>query len=532
MAHSCNIFSRKLPQLRYATIISLQVTTQHGQMMYKYLVLAAVSSFWLQVQAGRFTEVSKSNNKFAINLYKLLAKHNRNLFVSPLSISTALAMTSIGATGETKKEMDKVLHFDTIKDVHKKFKKLNDSLYKKEKNYILTAANKLFGRKDTKFENDFLKKCKDNYNAGAEELDFVNEPEPSRVLINKWVEEKTMDKIKDLFGKGSITERTIMVLVNAIYFKGDWHNPFQIHDTKHRMFNLSATSYQNVETMYTKARFTISDSTDLSARILEMNYQGWKLSMFILLPHGEPGQGLDELEKKLSVTNLEKAMTAHRNAMTGEVKVYMPKFRIESEFSLSEQLKELGMKKLFSPEAELRNMSKMEQIQIDAVKHKTFINVNEYGTEAAAATGGMGGAGSVQRNPPIFRVDRPFLFFIRADDSNSLVFMGRMKRFPGEVYGEVLTTTTTMRPTPTTSEVYDEVPTTTTTLPFINTTGEVSDEFINTTTTLPLTNTTGEVYDEVLTTTTTLPPNPTSGATSYCPVAISLIVTFISAFVN
>ena len=461
-------------------------------MIYKYLLLAAaILSSWLQiqVQAGSLREVSKSNNKFAIDLYKLLAKKEEgNVFVSPLSISTALAMTSIGATGETKKEMEKVLHFDTITNVHQRFKKLHDLLYKKEENYILTAANKLFGRKGVKFEEAFLQKCKDNYGAEAKELDFVNEPEPSRELINKWVEEKTMDKIKDLLKKGTIGPLTVMVLVNAIYFKGDWQIPFLEKYTKHKIFNLSAKSYQNVSTMYSEESFAISDSTDLSARILEMKYKGGKLSMFILLPHGEPGQGLDELEKRLSVTNLEKALTANRYACRCKVKLHMPKFKIESEFSLVKQLKELGMKKAFSPEAEFTAMTKKD-VQVTEVKHKTFINVNENGTEAAAATAVVLSE-SYEPNPPTFRVDRPFLFFIRADDSNSLVFMGRTKRFPGEVYGEVLTTTTTMRPTPTT----------------------------------------GEVDDKVLTTTTTLPPTPTSGAISYnCPVAILLIVTFISA---
>ena len=406
-------------------------------MMYKYLLLAAaILSCWLQAQ-GSLQEVSKGNNKFAINLYKLLAKkEDGNVFVSPLSISTALAMTSIGATGETKKEMNQALNLNAITDVHKSFKELNELLYKKEENYILTSANKLFGRKDTKFEEDFLKKCKDNYDAGAKELDFKNEPEPSRKLINTWVEEKTMDKIKDLLGKGSITERTVMVLVNAIYFKGDWEVPFKKESTKDNMFKLSATSYQNVSTMYSKAHFAISDSTDLSARILEMKYKSGKLSMFILLPNGAPGQGLDELEKKLSAENLEKALTAHKNARGGKVKVYMPKLRIESEFSLSRQLKELGMQRLFSDNAELTAMTEVEKIRVNEVRHKTFINVNENGTEAAAATGVMVGTTSLQPNPPIFRVDRPFLFFIRADDSDSLVFMGRMKKFPGEVYGE------------------------------------------------------------------------------------------------
>ena len=461
-------------------------------MIYKYLLVAvAILSSWLQVQvqAGSLREVSKSNNKFAIDLYKLLAKKEEgNVFVSPLSISTALAMTSIGATGETKKEMDKVLHFDTITNVHQRFKELNDLLYKKEENYILTGANRLFSRRGIKFEDVFLRKCKDYYGADAKELDFVNEPEPSREFINKWVEENTMDKIKELLKPGTINDNTIMVLVNAIYFKGDWQIPFLEKYTKHKMFNLSTRSYQNVSVMYSGEPFAISDSTDLSARILEMKYKGGKLSMFILLPHGAPGQGLDELEKKLSAENLEKALTAHRNAHRRKVRVYMPKFKIKSEFMLAKLLMTLGMKKLFSDEAELTAMTKKD-VQVSEVKHKTFINVNENGTEAAASTAILISE-SYEPNPPIFRVDRPFLFFIRADDADSLVFMGRMKRFPGEVYGEVLTTTTTLRPTPTTGEGDDKVPTTT----------------------------------------TTLPPSPTSGAISYnCPVAILLIVTFISA---
>ena len=383
------------------------------------MVLCAVCSAVYAVDG--VTSKSPDNNAFALALYaKLRAEDQGNLFLSPYSISTALAMTYAGAKGKTAAEMAEVLHFTVPQEqLHPGFAALTAKLHGdiKKEGYQLRIANRLWGQAGYHFLPTFLQVTRDHYGAELAQVDFAQDTEAARHTINAWVEEKTEEKIKDLLAQGVLDSGTTLVLTNAIYFKGDWQRKFEAKATKDAPFLLTPQKKVTVPMMRQRGKFAYGVVGNV--QVLELPYVGKDLSMFVLLP--KEVDGLADLEKSLSEETLNTWTSGLREQT---VEVLLPKFKMTSGFRLEKVLGAMGMPLAFSDKADFSGMTGQRGLFISAVIHKAFIDVNEEGTEAAAATA------VVMRAPappnPIFRADHAFLFLIRDNRTGSILFLGRM----------------------------------------------------------------------------------------------------------
>ncbi len=373
--------------------------------------------------------VVKGNNQFALELYGKLKGQEGNLFFSPYSISTALAMTCGGARGTTAEAMAKTLHFTLDnKELHPAFASLiqevngDPKLDPKKRGYQLSTANALWAQKDYRFLPEYLRLTKDNYGAGVQEVDFASATEGARKTINDWVEKETHDKIKELLKKGVLTPMTSLVLTNAIYFKGNWASQFKKDQTKEETFHLSAD--RTIKTPLMHQTHTFGYGENDTYQTLEMPYVGKHLSMVVLLPRKV--DGLPTLEKAMAADNFAAGLA---QLAKQQVHITLPRFKTTSEFSLQETLSALGMGVAFSNGADFSGMDGKESLKLSAVIHKAFVDVNEEGTEAAAATGVILEPKSEVGRPrvvPEFRADHPFVFLIRDVRNNSILFLGRI----------------------------------------------------------------------------------------------------------
>jgi serpin B len=370
----------------------------------------------------------QGNTAFACDLYaKLKASKEGNIFFSPYSLSTALAMTWGGARGDTEKEMAAVLHFNLEQvPLHAAFAALEAKLaaVQKKGKVQLSVANSLWPHKDYPFLKEYLEMVKREYGVSITPVDYTHDTEKAREQINAWVEEKTNQKITDLVPAGVLNALTRLVLANAIYFKGDWAFQFKKSDTTDQPFHLTSGREAQAPLMHQsqKDKFRYAETETL--QVLEMPYAGDDLSMVVLLPKKQ--DGLADLENDFTAPHLE-AWT--RGLRPREAKVYLPRFKMTCQFGLKEPLQALGMKTAFNPvSADFSGMDGKHDLFIQAVLHKAFVEVNEEGTEAAAATAVVVGVRSVRipEPPVVFRADHPFIFLIRERSTGSLLFVGRI----------------------------------------------------------------------------------------------------------
>ena len=367
-------------------------------------------------------EAVKWDTAFALDLYGALRGAEGNLFFSPMSIHAALGMTYAGARGETAAEMAGVLHLPREqKRAHAALgtllKRLNE--IGTAKGCQLSIANALWGHSGYAFLDDFLKVVRDNYGAGLRQVDFVGATEAARRTINGWVEKKTRDKIKELLKRGDVDAATRLVLTNAIYFKGDWADQFEKKYTKDAPFTVSGNRKITVPMMHKTADFRYMSAEQFQA--LEMSYEGDALSMVIFLPR-KP-DGLERFEKSLTPENLGRWVKSLRKR---EVAVYLPRFKMTARFEMSRTLSGMGMPLAFGGRADFSGMDGTKGLFISKVIHKAFVDVNEEGTEAAAATAVVMALKGVPEPPPVFRADHPFIFLIRDKTTGSILFLGRL----------------------------------------------------------------------------------------------------------
>lgn len=366
--------------------------------------------------------VAAGNTAFALDLYGKLRGRDGNLFVSPFSISAALAMTQAGAHGETLAEMEKVLHLGGGAATHAAFgeliKELTASARKSE--YQLAIANALWGQQGFPFKQDFLDLTKRYYGAGLRQVDF-RQPDQARKTINRWVEEQTRDKIKDLLQPGNVTPMTRLVLTNAVYFKDSWVHPFNKAATQDETFYAPGQEMK-APLMKQRERFPYYEGDGLQA--VELPYRG-RLSMVVVLPTKR--DGLAELEGRLSA---EKLGTWTKGMRPREGDVALPRFKINDRIELAPVLESMGMRQAFGGKADFSGMTTSEKLFIDQVIHQTFVAVDEQGTEAAAATavGMRAMAAPIPTEPFKFRADHPFVFLIRDPQSGTVLFMGRVEK--------------------------------------------------------------------------------------------------------
>ena len=370
------------------------------------------------------TDIVAGNNAFAIELYQKLKSAQDNLFFSPFSISTAMAMTYAGACANTEKQMSAAMHFDLDqKKFHAEFGEIQSHLnkYEKKGDVKLEVANSLWLQKEYTFLPAFLEETK-KYDPGLNYVNFISETEKTRIAINTWVEKKTNDKIKDLISPGTLDAMTRLVLANAIYFKGKWASPFDSSATKNMPFYGPSSGGVNVP-MMRKSDHELGYMENRDIQCLEMPYAGNDLSMFVILP--KKRNGLNELEKIFTEANLAAwSKCIHKE----KVVVFFPRFKSLKSFLLTQELSSMGMHDAFSRAADFSGMTGTKDLSISDVIHKAFIEINEEGTEAAAATAVVMKLLSAREEslPPTFRADHPFIFLIRDNQSGAILFMGRI----------------------------------------------------------------------------------------------------------
>ncbi|KAM9225176.1 serpin B12 isoform 2-T3 [Dugong dugon] len=416
-----------------------------------------------------------ANTKFCFDLFQEMSKQDghRNIFFCPLSLSAALGMVRLGARSNSAHQIDKVLHFNEfsqneIKETHpclksnklevvadshmegqkspkgplnlqakssndesgvfnSYFGKLLSRLDQMGADYTLCIANRLYGEREFPICPEYLDGVIQFYHTTIESVDFRKDAEKSRQEINFWVESQSEDKIKEFFSQETINNTTVLVLVNAVYFKAKWQKYFDSKNTVDAPFFINENEKKTVKMMNQMGLFRIGFIEELQAQILEMRYTKGKLSMFVLLPSSSSDNlnGLEELEKKMTYEKIV-AWTSSKNMSEETVAVSFPQFTLEDSYDVNSILQDMGIVDIFDEtKADLKGISSSPNLYVSKIVHKTFLEVDEDGTWAAAASGAVGVLNST---PPYttFNANRPFLFFIRHNQTQTLFFYGRV----------------------------------------------------------------------------------------------------------
>ncbi len=370
----------------------------------------------------------EGNNAFAFDLYRQVGEGSENLFFSPYSISLALAMAYAGAAGDTESQMAEALRFYlSQEDMHEAFNDLDQELAKRGEHaqgkdneaFRLNIVNAIWGQKNYPFSEAYLDVLARNYGAGLRVLDFQAEPEPSRKIINRWVEQQTEDRIRDLIPQGAIDQLTRLVLTNAVYFNAAWDSQFERKATSPGPFYL--LSGQDVEVPMMRQTGSFGHYRGSNYDAVELPYDGREMSMVILVP--------DQGEFETFEAGLENGVVRHAidNLQRTQVRFSMPRFSLESTIDLKGALSALGMRQAFDPgAADFSGMDGTTELYISDVLHKAFVELDEDGTEAAAATAVVVGTTSMPADPIRVSIDRPFIFLIQDIETNSILFLGRV----------------------------------------------------------------------------------------------------------
>jgi serpin B len=376
--------------------------------------------------------VADADNRFAFDLYARLAQDKRytgsNLFFSPFSISSALAITYEGAQGKTADEIRSVFYFPkNDSDLREGYRNLNAGINSGDSGYSLKTANALWAERTYPFLAEYTSTAERYYGAKTTNLDFKGSPEDARVTINTWVEGKTEKKIQDLIPAGVIDPTTRLIITNAIYFKGDWVKQFDKNKTTDADFRTGSGKTVQVPMMQRTdedAVYLYADSADL--QMLSMPYEhstGSQLSMIVLLPRAD---NLTAAEASLSTGTLS---ALQQSAESRRVMVYFPRYTLKTKYSLPDTLGSMGMPTAFTGNADFSAMDGTKDLFISDVIHQAFVDINENGTEAAAATAvvmKLAAAPVEREDVPVFRADHPFIFLIRDDKTGTILFMGRV----------------------------------------------------------------------------------------------------------
>lgn len=375
-----------------------------------------------ETSIGANASIANSINDFTFKTYSQLKKEPGNLFFSPFSISTALSMAAEGARGETLEEMQSVLELSSDSLATRKgFERLLNSLNDRNASYNLSIANAIWIEKKFSVRQEFSSALSTYYHALAQQADFANNPDGERTSINDWVAGRTNNKILDLIPQGGLDTLTRLVVVNAIYFKGDWAQQFDKNETQNATFFVSQSRNVSVPIMHISRSENASYYSNNELKALEIDYQGDDLSMLILLPNAD--RSLSDIEAGLSSTEI---TDIRAQLIRKPVQVWLPRFSMTGSIEMSNLLNELGMKSAFDPAiADFSGINSNGGLYISGIYHKAFINVNETGTEAAAATAVIVGITSIEVIPE-FRADHPFIFFIIDKRTDTILFMGRV----------------------------------------------------------------------------------------------------------
>ncbi|NXP46117.1 SPB10 protein, partial [Heliornis fulica] len=401
--------------------------------------------------------VSTAVGQFTIELFNKLNETYRakNIFFSPWSISSALSLTYLGAKGNTATEMAKVLHFTQAagmedsssvarpsrgrpkrrrmdpehkqaEKIHSGFKELLTAINKPRNTYSLRTANRIYVEKTFLLLPTYIQLSKNYYKAEPQKVNFKTAPEQSRKEINTWIEKQTEGKIKNLLGPRDVVASTKLVLVNAVYFKADWETKFHPKYTDMQPFRLSKSKTKPVKMMHMRNTFPILIVEAMNFKIIELPYVQGEVSMLILLPDDikDSSTGLEQLERELTYEKLSEWTDSKKMTET-LVDLHLPKFTMEERYDLSDNLTSMGMHSAFSGNGDFSGMAEKGDVHISKVLHKSFVAVDEKGTEAAAATVVVTVTSAPISHALNFKVDHPFFFFIRHNKSKNIFFFGR-----------------------------------------------------------------------------------------------------------
>ncbi|KAI5941536.1 Plasminogen activator inhibitor 2 [Manis javanica] len=409
-------------------------------------------------------ELYVANTIFALNFFRHLANISttQNLFFSPWSISSTMAMVYLGARGNTAAQMAEVLQFNKVgvhevapvtpeniigckimqqmqkgpypeailqaqarDTIHSSFGFLSSAINASTGQYLLESVNKLFGEKSAQFKEEYVQLSKKYYSTEPQAINFLERADEARKNINLWVKTQTKGKIPNLLPEGSVDEETKMVLVNAVYFKGKWKTPFEKKLNGLYPFRVNLTQRKPVQMMYLHENLNIGYIKELKTQILELPYAG-DVSMFLLLPDDitDASTGLELLESELTYDKFNTWISKHTMA-EDDVEAYIPQFKLEERYELKSLLRSMGMEDAFSKgQANFLEMSESNDLFLSKVFHQATVEVNEEGTEAAAGTGAVM-SGRTGHGGPQFVADHPFLFLIMHKITKTILFFGR-----------------------------------------------------------------------------------------------------------
>ncbi|MBN2781233.1 MAG: serpin family protein [Candidatus Marinimicrobia bacterium] len=371
------------------------------------------------------TDPSEGMNAFGFDLYQeMTGAPLKNMFFSPLSLSSALAMTYAGAGGTTAAQMRDALHYGPQTEAfHRQFAGMLNALKSGENSaFRMNIANAVWVQKEYPLRQDYLGLIRDLYRGEVRNLDFVHRPSPSRDTINTWVSEQTAGRINDLIPADAITPLTRLILTNAVYFNAEWENSFSKEMTRKEVFYPLSGEFFRTDMMYQRHHYAYSETDEF--QILELDYKGGAQTMLIILPRERAG--ITELYGYIG----QDILLEHDQTRTfKDVLVYLPKFRLEDDFEMTRGLSALGMEDAFTAAADFSGMTGKKDLMISSVLHKAFIEVDEIKTEAAAATAvimKMTSTAPSMVAPVEFRADHPFIFMIRDRKSGVVLFLGHL----------------------------------------------------------------------------------------------------------
>ena len=365
-------------------------------------------------------DISTANNAFAFDMYSMIKNNGDNVFFSPYSIFSAMAICYDGAESTTKEQISNVFYYPLSKPVLEgSSKEIIDLINSGNDEYELKSANALWVLEDYTLNEQYVSNAEAYYGGKITPLDFAGQTEDSRLVINDWIEDKTNDKIKNMLAKGSIDGSTRLIITNAVYFNGTWLQEFEEAGTRKRTFYLSDGQEKKVDTMYVVDTFNYGE--DKNAKILELPYKGDDISMYIILPSENDIEGFEKDFTLGYYNDLKDTLNSD------QVKILLPKFTFDAKAELNEPLQDMGIVDAFdSSKADFTGISASGGLFISEVVHQAHIGVNEKGTEAAAATI-IAMEESAPYNKYEFTADHPFMFFIEDKRTGCILFMGKVE---------------------------------------------------------------------------------------------------------
>ncbi|MDP4544555.1 serpin family protein [Psychrobacter faecalis] len=371
-------------------------------------------------------EVVTANNQFAIAMYQQINgqpdQADKNVFFSPYSLSTAMAMLYAAAEGETKAQIQKTFHYPAPAILNPNSATLYNQFNKPSPDYKLATVNDLWMQQGLTPTKSYIDTVQRYYSGQVTALDFEGSPDPARQTINKKIAEKTKQMIPELLPKGSIKSNTAVVLTNAIYFKGDWTMPFTAERTSAQPFYNAIGRASTVQMMQQQSYFSYYENKHI--QVVQLPYKGDDLSMLVVLPKLNHKLAMQQLAKSLSATKIKQWRSG---LVRQEVDLQLPKFKLDARYQMKTLLADMGMPKAFDNGAEFNLYADGPPIKLDEVYHQAVVTFDEKGTEAAAATAAVGMYTGMSY-PVEFKADHPFMFVIKDNKTDAILFLGQVNK--------------------------------------------------------------------------------------------------------